>query len=367
MSDAGGRDPLPGPFVQPQHTHVFTIAATVLPIPRTAAPTVDREADVALLVVPRAGEDFSIRVPRGTIRAGALFALRRVELGHPHVELVRALAVDEPTGLRFDIVTARIESSEAGTKSGAPPRPAADEPRTPRLRATANAVSAPGVRTIDGEVRVSLLSAVAVGTTLELGVHRGKIPAGAYFALRYSDDVGAKVALARASSSRPAPGMSDTVRADVLAPPEPVPERQSYRAAVDVYFTAVLATQGDQHVMCRLVDLSAEGAGFQASVPLEAGDRIVVHDRTLAYLDGVELVVVRRDTQEPGRYGALFAEPNRGAAIISALLELDDHQREQRHGAHTSAFRTSGSGTARPVSRDDIDRRGTQGIRTRSS
>ena len=93
----------------------------------------------------------------------------------------------------------------------------------------------------------------------------------------------------------------------------------------------------------------------------------MVHDPTLPYLDGVELVVVRRDTQESARYGALFAEPNRGAAIISALLELDDHQREQRHGAHTSAFRTSGSGTARPVSREDIDRRGSQGIRTRSS
>jgi hypothetical protein len=386
MSDPRGGEPAaPGPAAVSRGAHVFAIVAAAVPIPRAAGPTIREEVEVALLAIPRVGEDFWIRAPRGVVHAGALFVLRRSELGRPHIVLVRALSVTESTGVRFDIVTARIESSEAtpeGPLASSESEPAevtetsaradceAAKPRVDRQRvspprATANAVSAAGLKTIGGETRVSVLGPVAVGKPLKLGAARGKIPAGAYFALRYADDRGAKVALVRAISAQPAPGMLDTIRVDVLAPPEAVPERRSYRAPVDVYFTATLITRGSRRTLCRLVDLSAEGAGFQANAVLEPGDRLMVSDLSLPHLDGVELVVVRRDPQDARRYGALFAEPNRGASIISAMLDLDKQERTQEHRAQTDLFRRGGSGTARPVTREDLDPPVEAGMRTR--
>ena len=120
-------------------------------------------------------------------------------------------------------------------------------------------------------------------------------------------------------------------------------------------------------MLCRLVDLSAEGAGFQANAVLEPGDRVMVSDLSLPHLDGVELVVVRRDPKDARRYGALFAEPNRGASIISAMLDLDKQERTQQHRAHSDVFRRGGSGTARPVTHDDLDPPAVSGMRTRPS
>src|SRR5882672_11677082 len=114
MRDPRGGEPVaPGTAAVSRGAHVFAIAAAAVPIPRAAGRTIREEVEVALLAIPRVGEDFWIRAPRGVVHAGALFVLRRSELGRPHIVLVRALSVTESTGVRFDIVTARIESSEA--------------------------------------------------------------------------------------------------------------------------------------------------------------------------------------------------------------------------------------------------------------
>jgi hypothetical protein len=368
--------------------HVFAIAARALPLPDSNGVTLDREIEVALLAVPTAEESFVIRVARGAVVAGALFILRSGDGTRTQLSLVRVLLVTEGIGVGFDLATARIERPVADhhhlTSGGRPPAGMSVESRAassalprgmttrattptgPLRRASATAVGGVGLATLDAETSVTLLSKVYLGGTLKLSAPRGEITPGVFFALRYFNASGARRALVRADSVEAVPGMLDEIEGVLLGPPTRAPERQSYRAPFDLFFTASLVSRNARRVVGRLIDLSSDGVGFRVNATLEPGERIRIADPSLPHLDGAELIIVRRDARDTQRHGARFAEPDRGAPILATLLGVDRAERAHRRRLQINTIRESRQATAGPLDAADADRVEHQRMRTRT-
>src|SRR4051795_432774 len=76
---------------------VFCVAAQAIPLPASGhgLSSLPHDADVALRMVPRGGEPFAIRAPRGVVTADMVFGLRYLQSGGAKLALVRALDVNE--------------------------------------------------------------------------------------------------------------------------------------------------------------------------------------------------------------------------------------------------------------------------------
>jgi hypothetical protein len=187
-----------------------------------------------------------------------------------------------------------------------------------------------------------------------------------YFSIRYFDASGAKRAFVRAETVVAQPGMVDEVEATLIRPTTQAEERQSYRAAFEVFFTAeVQGPNGARNVRGGTIDLSAGGIGFRVSSRLAPGDRLRITDSTLPDLDGAQLVVVRSDSRDAQRYGAAFVEPNRGAGPLATLLGLDRAEREHRRRREIEEIRRTRGATAAPLTEADVVTLRNQRMRTR--
>jgi hypothetical protein len=259
--------------------------------------------DVALLSVPTHDEGFVLRAPRGTFTAGALFGLRFLESGRTRLALVRALEVTRPLGASFDLVGAHLV------------RPAEVDHATP-----------PGVHLEPGaqlaETTMTLVSLSVAGTQMRLLAPHGAIDAGARIALRYFDAGGARHGVLRVDSVRAQSEMLDEIQGSLVGAPTAAPQRESYRAPLDLYVNAELSADA-RPILARLTDVSADGVGFQADAQLDPGVRLRVQDPAMPSLHGAELAIVRRDAHEGTRHGARFVEPRRGVVVLASLLGLD--------------------------------------------
>jgi hypothetical protein len=186
-----------------------------------------------------------------------------------------------------------------------------------------------------------------------------------YFALRYFDMSGAKRALVRADALRPLPGMLDEVEGVLIRVPTRAEERQSYRAPFERFFIAEVLSRGARSMRGRITDLSAGGIGFCSPSKLEPGDCLRITDPSLPEIDGAELVVVRSGPHDAQRYGARFAESNRGATALSTILGLNRSERERRRRLQADAIRRSNQATAAPLSTTDTQTLRNQRMGTR--
>jgi hypothetical protein len=283
-------------------------------------------------------------------------------------------------GIHFDLVTAEMVQSNETSAQGPPleatpprrpPHPPAQPDTQPahekllardaeraRLRrgASASAVELDGVTTIGVEVSTTLLTPVHMGELVTIVAPRDQIVRGAYFALRYFDATGAKRAIVRADTVRAQAGMLDEIDAALIRLPTRAEERQSYRAPFECYFTAeVRGSNGSRTVRGRITDLSAGGIGFRVTSNLTSGERLRIADPSLPDLDGAEMLVVRRDPRDTQRYGAQFVEPDRGSATLSAVLGLEQAEREHRRRTQIAEIRRTRGATAAPLTPADID------------
>jgi hypothetical protein len=259
--------------------------------------------DVALLSVPTPDEAFVLRAPRGRLTAGALFGLRFLESGRTRLALLRALEVTRPLGASFDLVGAHLV------------RPADAETTMPRgidLERGAHM----------GETTMTLASLSAAGKQMRLLAPRGTIDPGAQVALRYFDAGGAKHGLLRVDAVRAQSEMVDEIQGSLVGAPTAAPQRESYRAPLDIYVNAELSADA-RPILARLTDVSADGVGFQTDAQLDPGVRLRVQDPAVPSLHGAEFAIVRRDPHEGRRHGARFVEPRRGVVVLASLLRLD--------------------------------------------
>jgi hypothetical protein len=260
--------------------------------------------DVVLLSVPTHGEALVLRAPRGRLAAGALFGLRFLELGRTRLVLVRALEVTQPLGAGFDLVGARLV------------RPAEGDRVTPPGADLDTTAHAP-------ETTMTLVSLSGTGAHMRLLAPRGSIGLGAEVALRYFDARGAKHGLVRVDGIRAQSEMLDEIQGSLVGAPTPAPQRESYRAPLDICVNAELVAADARPILARLTDVSADGVGFQADARLDPGVRLRVQDPAQPSLHGAELAIVRRDANEGRRHGARFIEPRRGVVVLASLLGLD--------------------------------------------
>jgi hypothetical protein len=362
---------------------VFGLEGKVIPLSSEGGPSLEQGIDVALLVVPRPDEPFSVRTPRGALASGAHFVLRCKGIEGQRGVLARATAVSE-LGIQFDVVTAEmVRSSETSQPQGkgapSPGMPVANrahlpahdrtaEPRTDesllerdvhRARltrhASASAVEIGGVTTIGLDVSTTLFTPVHMGEPVKLSAPRGEIPRGAYFSLRYFDATGAKRGIVRAETVQAQPGMLDEIEATLIRLPTPAEERQSYRAPFERYFTAdVDGANGTRSLRGRITDLSAGGIGFRVTSNLVPGEHMRIADPSIPDLDGAELFISRRDPRDTQRYGARFAEPDRGANTLATILGLDQAEREHRRRIQIEEIRRTRTATAAPLTAADI-------------
>lgn len=291
--------------------------AQALPFGSAHDPAPGRLVEVGLLSAPAVGEPFVLRAPRGALVAGVLFGLRFLELGHMRLCLARALEVSEPPGAGFDLVGAQLVRSIA------------DEPRT-RDRDDHSPFEVAGVRTLDRETSIRLLTLVVPGEKLRLLAPPGEMLPGVFFGLRYFDEAGARRGLVRVDRVRSRSVLLDEVEGVVMGTPRHAPGRESYRTPFDLLFTAELIRADARPVIGRLTDLSADGVGIDVNARLEPGDRIRVDDPSLPGLNGAELAIVRRDRHEGKRHGARFIEPKRGLSVLALLLGLDPDRPARR-------------------------------------
>jgi hypothetical protein len=364
---------------------VFGVSAYALPLPEAVDLTLRGRVEVALLAPPSGSGPFPIRVPRGTVDIGALFIVRCANGRETQLALVRALGIIEPLGVGFDLIHARVETPAADvdplekqetTDNADNPRPARGRGRpregsTPQavahghVRGCASAVSGLGVATVSMDTTVTVLTPVAMGVGLRLSAPRGHIEPGVYFALRYFDASGAKRGVVRADGVHARPGMLDEIEAVLIGAPIPAPERQSYRAPFDLYFTATIDTRARRRVVGRMIDISGDGLGFRINATLEPNERLCIADPSLPHLDGAELVIVRSDPRDPHRHGARFSIPDRGAEILATMLGLDRAERAHRRRVHIDAIRKAGGGTAEPVTETEVRQFLRRGMSTR--
>jgi hypothetical protein len=268
-------------------------------------------------------------------------------------------------------------SSSPAARSHAPIQPVVRPPQEPllerdaereraRRHASASAVQIDGVSTIGIDVSATLLTPVQMGEVVKIAAPRGELPEGSYFALRYFDATGAKRAIVRAEAVHAQAGMLDEVDVALIRLPTPAEERQSYRAPFECYFSAeVRGRNGGRTVRGRITDLSAGGIGFRATSNLAQGEILRITDPSLPDLDGAELLVVRRDARDLQRYGARFVEANRGAATLSAILGLEDAEREHRRRIQIQEIRRTRGATAAPLTKADIQALRNRRMRTR--
>jgi hypothetical protein len=393
LAEVGARAPESGTTdgIAAGRPHVFGLAARAIPLSTDGGSLLEQGIDVALLMTPRAEEPFPMRAPRGTLGSGRHFVLRCPGLERERGALARTTAVSE-LGIQFDLVTAEIvlsreTSQQLRQEAMAQERRATDALRTQvqaqlgsdcgedadeaaeaapalerdahRVRlnqhASASAVELGGVTTIGAEVSMTLLTPVQMDAPIKLAAPRGEIARGVYFALRYFDASGAKRGLLRADSVSARPGMIDAIEATLIRLPTPAEERQSYRTPFESLFTADVLRGADTRTLRgRITDISAGGIGFRSGTPLEAGDRLQIADPSLPSLDGAGLVVVRRDPRDLQRYGARFAQADRGEAIVSTILGLSRAEREHRRRLQIEEVRRSRTATAAPLSDADI-------------
>jgi hypothetical protein len=233
--------------------------------------------------------------------------------------LVRALDVSEPTGAS-DLVGAHLV------------RPIADDPADERHdrflshmwpSSGTGIVGGTGIRTLDMETAIRLITLVAPGEKLRLLAPRGEMHPGVFFGLRYFDEEGARRGLVQVGRVRSGAGLLDEIEGVLIGTPSRAPERESYRAHFDLLFTAELLSGDSCLLIGRLTDLSADGVGIDVDARLERGDRIRIEDPALPGLNGAELSIVRRDRHQGTRHGARFVEPNRGLEVLATLLGLD--------------------------------------------
>lgn len=377
---------------------VFGVEASARLLSEDGSAALEPEIAVALLMTPVAGEEFVMRVPRGTFGSGALFVLSCPGLASG--ALARTTFVTELVGVHYDLATALIvhpagdaraepqraprrEEQTARTgaiaKTESPRTGAADldsDARSPemminvygpelRQRASASAVEIGGVATIAAELSMTLLAPLQMGEPVRLSVSRGDITLGVYFALRYFDMSGAKRALVRADALRPLPGMLDEIEGVLIRVPTRAEERQSYRAPFERFFIAEVLSRGARSMRGRITDLSAGGIGFCSPSKLEPGDCLRITDPSLPEIDGAELVVVRSGPRDSQRYGARFVESNRGATALSTILGLNRSERERRRRLQAEAIRRGNEATAAPISTTDTQILRNQGMRTR--
>ena len=337
---------------------VFAVEARALPLPSSDSLTIAAETEVSLLMTPGTEEMLDLRAPRGTMRVGMRFVIRSAASPRARLFLVRVLGVTELRGMHFDLVNARLGqpiddvSSSSRTTNEQPAEPPTQDPSEFALRACANTIEVGGLKSIGSHVSVTLLAPVRAGESLVLSAPRDEIPSGVFLALRYFESTGAWRGIMRVDAVRSRPGMHDEVEGVLICPPARAPERQSYRAPFDDVFTLELTGRGGGTSIARLVDLSADGIGFRASAGLVADDRVRItrHDGELG---GAELVIVRRDAHDRQRYGARFAEANRGATTLLARLDLDDAEHMRRQRAQIEENRRALEASAGPLSASD--------------
>jgi hypothetical protein len=254
--------------------------------------------DVVLLSVPTQGEAFVLRAPRGRLAAGDLFGLRFREQGRARLAVVRALEVTRPLGTSFDLVGAHLVRPARGDRAAAPAADSIDRTMT-------------------------LVSLTGAGEQMRLLAPRDSVALGDHVALRYFDAAGAKRGLVRVDGIRAQSEMLDEIQGSLVGAPTSAPQRESYRAPLDIYFNAELVAGDARPLLARLTDLSADGMGFQVDARLDPGVRIRVQDPALPFLHGAEFAIVRRDPNEGQRHGARFIEPRRGVVVLASLLGLD--------------------------------------------
>jgi hypothetical protein len=187
-----------------------------------------------------------------------------------------------------------------------------------------------------------------------------------FFALRYFDASGAKRGIVRAQIVSAKPGMIDEIVGVLVGAPTAAPERQSYRAPFDLFFTATVETRASRRVVGRLIDLSSSGVGFRINATLEPGERLRIADPSLPHLDGAELLVVRTDPLDRLRHGARFAVRDRGAVILTTMLGLDRAERAHRRRIQLEAIRRGDGGTASPVTEREVKQFLKRGMTTRA-
>jgi hypothetical protein len=334
---------------------VFAVEARALPLPSSDSLTIAAETEVSLLMTPGNEELLDLRAPRGTMLVGMRFVIRSAASPRARLFLVRVLGVTELRGMHFDLVNARLgqpideASSSSRTTAEEPP---AQEPSEFALRACANTIEVGGLQSIGTHVSVTLLAPVRAGERLVLSAPRDEIPNGVFLALRYFEPTGARRGVMRVEAVRSRPGMHDEVEGVLICPPARAPERQSYRAPFDDVFTVELRGRGGGTSIARMVDLSADGIGFRASAGLAADDhvRITRHDGELG---GADLVIVRCDARDRQRYGARFAEANRGAKTLRRRLDLDEPEHMRRQHAQIEESRRALEASAGPLSASD--------------
>jgi hypothetical protein len=359
--------------------HVFAVEAHALPLPSSDNHTIAAGTEIRLLMTPGAEELLDLRTARGTMRVGMRFVIRAIRGPRAELFLVRVLGVTELRGMAFDLVNARLEqpAEDASTGSRAEDEPPVTTGTTPRLnpsapsdprpragspspepefalRACANTIEVGGLSSIGTHVSVTLLAPVRMGERIVLAAPRDEIPAGVFLALRYFDSTGARRGIMRVEAVRSQPSMLDEIEGVLICPPARAPERQSYRAALDDLVTIELSGRGGRTAAAQLIDLSADGIGFRVNADLEPDDRIRIADDDVAGLDGAELVVVHRDARDPQRYGARFAETNRGAATLLARLDLDEAEHARRRRAQMEEIRRALDASAGPLSNADV-------------
>jgi hypothetical protein len=345
--------------------HVFAVLAHALPLRSADTATIGARTEVALLMTPGGDTRFDLRTPRGTIDVGMRFVLRCAS-PTPAQLLVRAVAVSALGGMRFDLVTARIEhpidtGSSADTEERAAnvaaaadaarrraaaacdprlrARPISQDIPESALRACVNSVQVDGATSIGPQMSVTLRAPVRGGEPIIISAPRNAIRAGGLLALRYFDASGARRGIMRVATVRPSPGMVDEIAGALIGAPTRAPERQSYRAPLHDPVAVEITSRGGRAVIGQLIDISAGGIGVRFNAVIEEGDRIRIVDRDLPELDGAELVIVRRDPRDPQRYGARFLEQNRGATTLLARLDLGDAERIWRRRVQIEEIR----------------------------
>ncbi len=295
--------------------------AQALPFGGANDPSSGRLVEVALLGAPAPGDPLVLRAPPGALAPGVLFGLRFLERGRMRLCLVRALEVSTPSGAGFDLVGAHLVRPIADDGASRDRDHRCVSEMAPSTGA--GAADDAGIRTLDTETSIRLVSLVVPGEKLRLLAPPRQMNPGVCFGLRYFDAAGAKRGLVRVVGVRSRAGRLDEIDAVLIGTPRSAPGRESYRAPFDLLFTAELIRADMRPVIGRLTDLSADGVGIDVNARLEPGDRIRIDEPALPGLNGAELAIVRRDRHEGQRHGARFVEPNRGLSVLATLLGLD--------------------------------------------
>jgi hypothetical protein len=172
--------------------------------------------------------------------------------------------------------------------------------------------------TISGPVSVRLLSPPQADATCGVEAPAGSIPLGACFAVRFYAGSARRVILGCASLAG-GPGGTEVLACELLSDAA-APERQHARHPIGRRVAAIVeraeSIPAGTRLDVQLVNASASGVMVATPVEFSHGDLVA-----LELPDGPAAIEIYRRDARAGRWGARFADAERGRTALATLLE----------------------------------------------